>query len=144
MANNLDNIIEIIRQLTNKTVDNGCTEKEALSAMNKVNELLTKYNLSLTQVFVDKTDCITKDILTDRQNRNPIDYCLMSLASFCDCKIYSEKRKYITYKVFGMPQDVSLYEYLYTVIKNAISNETLSFQLSDLYHQVIISTFVAL
>lgn len=47
----LDRMHELIAGLLSKTVDNGCTEQEAASAIEKAQELLLRYNLSEAQVY---------------------------------------------------------------------------------------------
>lgn len=44
-------IEETIKNLFNKTTENGCTEAEAASAAAKANELLLKYNLELERII---------------------------------------------------------------------------------------------
>ena len=46
----LDKLKVRIQALRAKTIDNGCTEDEALSAAAKVAELLDRYDLSMTDV----------------------------------------------------------------------------------------------
>ena len=48
----LDKLKTRIQALRTKTIDNGCTEDEALSAAAKVAELLDRYDLSLTDVEI--------------------------------------------------------------------------------------------
>lgn len=45
-----DQIVEWVKALLKKTVDNGCTEGEAQSAAEKVQDLLLKYNLSMFDI----------------------------------------------------------------------------------------------
>lgn len=47
----LDRMHELIAGLLSKTVQNGCTEQEAASALEKAQELLLRYNLSQEQVY---------------------------------------------------------------------------------------------
>ena len=46
-----------IQALRAKTVENGCTEEEALSAAAKVADLLDQYDLSLTDVELREEAC---------------------------------------------------------------------------------------
>ena len=46
-----------IQGLRSKTMDNGCTEAEALLAAAKVAELLDRYDLSLTDVEIRNGEC---------------------------------------------------------------------------------------
>lgn len=48
--------IERIRALKNKTVANGCTEEEALSAARLADELMSKYDLSLSDVEMRESE----------------------------------------------------------------------------------------
>jgi hypothetical protein len=48
----LDKLKLRIQALRAKTIDNGCTEDEALSAAAKVAELLDRYDLSLSDVDI--------------------------------------------------------------------------------------------
>lgn len=127
----LSTILKIIRDLTNKTVEKGCSEHEAMAAAQKVGSLLKTYNLSLTEVFVEETSCVTKDIPIKTKNRHPINLCMMALADFCDCKVYFYSGKVRSYKCFGMPSDTELFAYLYSVIKSSMDMETLKFKISD-------------
>ena len=52
----LDKLKVRIQALRAKTIDNGCTEDEALSAAAKVAELLDRYDLSLTDVELRAAD----------------------------------------------------------------------------------------
>ncbi len=47
----LDRMHQLIAGLLAKTVDNGCSEQEAASAIEKAQELLLRYNLSQAEVF---------------------------------------------------------------------------------------------
>jgi len=53
----LDKLKTRIQALRAKTIDNGCTEDEALSAVAKVAELLDRYDLSLTDVEIREAPC---------------------------------------------------------------------------------------
>ena len=53
----LDKLKTCIHALRAKTIDNGCTEDEALSAAAKVAELLDRYNLPLTDVEIREAPC---------------------------------------------------------------------------------------
>ena len=53
----LDKLKLRIQALRAKTIDNGCTEDEALSAAAKVAELLDRYDLSLTDIDIREAPC---------------------------------------------------------------------------------------
>jgi hypothetical protein len=133
----IQKVIGLIRELTKKTVGNGCTEAEAFSAARKVGELLKVYNLSMDKVFLGESKCVTDSIPTGRQRRHPIDYCVVAIAEFCDCRIWFSHSpfpgQYREYKVFGLETDVEMCKYLYNMVYNAIEGETARFKQTDVY-----------
>ena len=56
-ATDLDKLTARIQALRAKTIDNGCTEDEALTAAAKVAELLDRYDLSLSDVELRAEPC---------------------------------------------------------------------------------------
>ena len=46
MTTNRDDLIEKVRALLSKTVDNGCTEAEALAALDKAHALMDAYEVT--------------------------------------------------------------------------------------------------
>ena len=123
-------IIAIIRDLTRKTVKNGCTEAEAMSAAEKVSKLLKDYNLSMDKVSLEEAICITDKILTGKRNRHPISLAILSIVHFCDCRGWSQGG---VYYIFGLETDVSMAKYLYDIIYNAMETELSAFKKSSLY-----------
>ena len=82
----LDKLKTRIQALRAKTIDNGCTEDEALAAAAKVAELLDRYDLSLTDVEMRAAPCERREFETHRKKRIPLDDCIGAVAHFCDCR----------------------------------------------------------
>ena len=74
----LDRLKTRIQGLRSKTTDNGCTESEALLAAAKVAELLSQYDLSLTDVEIRDPPCEQREYETYRKKRIPLDACRLS------------------------------------------------------------------
>jgi hypothetical protein len=87
----LDKLKLRIQALRAKTIDNGCTEEEALSAAAKVAELLDRHDLSLTDVELRAAPCERRAYETHRKKRIPLDDCIGAIAHFCDCRVWREK-----------------------------------------------------
>ena len=87
----LDKLKLRIQGLRAKTIDNGCTEGEALAAAAKVAELLDRYDLSLTDVELREAPCDRLEYETHRKKRIPLDDCIGAIADFCDCRVWREK-----------------------------------------------------
>ena len=77
-----------IKALTDKTVANGCTEAEAMSAAEMVGRLLERYALSMDEIEVRESRCVQAEVPMGGRRRRPIDACVPAIARFCDCKVW--------------------------------------------------------
>ena len=114
-----------IQGLRAKTIDNGCTEGEALAAAAKVAELLDRHDLSLTDVEIREAPCERREYETHRKKRIPLDDCIGAIAEFCDCRVWREKNPAGEgrYVFFGLRSDVEVAHYLTEVIDTAVRSE---------------------
>jgi hypothetical protein len=124
-ATALDKLRMRIQGLRAKTIANGCTEGEALSAAAKVAELLDRHDLSLTDVEIGRASCEQRAYETHRRKRIPIDDCIGAIADFCDCRVWRERsrsgeRRYI---FFGLRADVDAAHFLTELIDGAVRFE---------------------
>jgi uncharacterized protein (DUF1501 family) len=69
----LERLIGRIQALRAKTVQQGCTEQEALAAAEKVAELLDRYGLSLSELDLKQQACEGASIETERRRAGPVD-----------------------------------------------------------------------
>jgi hypothetical protein len=131
----LDRLVQRIRALRAKTVEQGCTEHEALAAAEKVAELLDRYGLNLSELDLRKQSCEGIGVETDRKRRGPIDDCVTTIAAFFDCRVWAETSENATlrYIFFGLPADVQASVYLHDLIARAFVSETNLFQAGELY-----------
>jgi Protein of unknown function (DUF2786) len=132
----LDRLMQRIRALRAKTVEQGCTEQEALAAAEKVAELLDRYGLNLSELDLRKQSCEGIGVETDRKRRGPIDDCMTTIAAFFDCRVWAETSEDATlrYIFFGLPADVQASVYLHDLIVLAFASETGAFQAGEFYH----------
>ena len=121
----LDKLKARIQALRAKTIENGCTEDEALSAAAKVAELLDRYDLSLTDVEIRKAPCERREYETYRKKRIPLDDCIGAVANFCDCRVWREKNQAgeTRYVFFGLRSDIEVAHYLTELIDTAVRSE---------------------
>jgi Protein of unknown function (DUF2786) len=121
----LDKLKTRIQALRAKTIDNGCTEDEALSAAAKVAELLDRYDLSLTDVEIRDAPCERRAFETHRKKRVPLDDCIGAVANFCDCRVWREKNPAgeTRYVFFGLRSDIEVAHYLTELIDGAVRCE---------------------
>ncbi len=134
-APDIDRLRHRIRALRQKTVERGCTEEEALAAAAKVDELLVRHGLTLSELDVRAQTCDGIGIDTDRKRRSAIDDSVGAIAAFCDCRVWFETARggLIRIVFFGLPADVTVAHYLYDLIATTVDCETAAFKRSDLY-----------
>ena len=131
----LDKLKVRIQALRAKTIDNGCTEDEALSAAAKVAELLDRYDLSLTDIELRAAPCERRTYETYRKKRIPLDDCIGAIAHFCDCRVWREKNAAgeSNYVFFGLRPDIEVAHYLTELIDAAVRAELGRFKTSVAY-----------
>ncbi|RYF20646.1 MAG: DUF2786 domain-containing protein [Oxalobacteraceae bacterium] len=116
----LEKVKARIRLFLDRTVENGCTEAEAMEAMGRVGSLMKQYNLTMSEVELRKTEMVTVKTKIYGRKRRPLDTCIVSLASFCECKVWHSKSKAGNYySFFGHETDAQMAVYLYDVISSA-------------------------
>src|SRR3954468_16658945 len=131
----LDKLKLRIQALRSKTIANGCTEDEALSAAAKVAELLDRHDLSLSDVELRASACERKVYETYRKKRIPLDDCIGAIAHFCDCRVWREKNAAgeSRYVFFGLSADIEVAHYLAELIDTAVRAELGRFKTSAEY-----------
>jgi hypothetical protein len=131
-----------IKALTEKTVANGCTEAEAMSAAEMVGRLLERYALSMDEIEVREARCVQAEVAMGGRRRRPIDACVPAIARFCDCKVWLTRGAQPKpddddfdwtqpdgrYVFFGFEIDTALATYLFAVINRAILTEAATFK----------------
>ncbi|MGE0224411.1 MAG: DUF2786 domain-containing protein [Acetobacteraceae bacterium] len=133
-----DRLVQRIRALRAKTVEQGCTEEEALAAAEKAADLLDRYGLSLSELDLRRQSCEGVGIETGRKRRGPIDECMVPIARFFDCRAWSETARdgTLRYVFFGLPADVQAADYLHDLIVLAFETETRRFQAGAIYRDM--------
>lgn len=121
----LEKLVARIQALRAKTIANGCTEDEALSAAAKVAELLDRHDLSLSDVELRAAPCEELAYEPARKKRIPLDECIGAVADFCDCRVWREKTPAgaARYVYFGLRSDVAVAHYLTELIDTAVRSE---------------------
>lgn len=115
-----------IKALSDKTIDNGCSEAEALFAAEKVGQLLETYNLTMDQCDVREEKCVLVKATTGSKQRTSHDLFAFDLARFCDVKCWSNsvsrynKDGRYSFSFYGLEPDVQMAEYLFKVVSAAI------------------------
>lgn len=125
----IERVKNIIKKLSSKKVENGCTESEAMLAINKIGELLEQYNLSIADCFMDEFQGKLIKIPA-RKHFVGVAVAVVSIANFCDTIVYRWGDYYCWY---GNESDVEMAVYLYEMIDSSIHSELRKFKATELY-----------
>jgi hypothetical protein len=119
---NIDRVKKIIIELMKKTIDNGCTEEEAIAASAKAQQLLHDYQLDLSDIEIRDSKCETGTYETNWHKPMHIWYCLSSIGYFTDTKVWRHRNKYTNWEVkyFGLEHDVLIASYITKVCNMAL------------------------
>ncbi len=116
-----EDIIRRIKALSDRTVDRGCTEQEAMSAADILAKLLNQHGLAMSDIQIkERQDCEESIINTGRKRAHEIQSCLISLAELYDCKVWKIRG---SFTFFGFPEDLVACQTLYAIIYQAINIE---------------------
>lgn len=137
---NKEKILQKILKLREMTIENGCSESEALVASEKMLKIMTEYNISLNELEVEEKEYEENHIETGKAKQNDLSYILNSISKFTDTYIWI-KRKYdhnlgkrtIKYAIFGQPQDVQFAIFIYKLIEKSIDFEVERFKKTPEY-----------
>ncbi len=132
-----DRIIEIVRNLSKRTVANGCTEAEAQAAVEKADELMREYQLSMSDVSEVDNDTygagkragygkFRKGVYDAKGHPfidwHPVGRCLSAIAKFCGVRHWKGMSD-ATITFFGAQVDVELAFFLVDTVKAAMDTE---------------------
>lgn len=110
-----------IRALQRMTIENGCTESEAMVAAAKVQEILLQWGLSLADV----EDIRRRGAWTDEALDGSValrfqemKFCVVSLSEFFDCECWGDHGGGVSF--LGLKQDVFAAMTLFEIVADAM------------------------
>ena len=112
-----DPIIDKIRKLL-ALAERGGTEAEALVAMSKVQELLTKHNLSLSSIAQGSESTMTREVKDYPWNQSWIKAVYAGIARLYFCKCYVEHKgtEKLSVYLIGEPVNIATATYVADVV----------------------------
>lgn len=122
-----------IKALLAKTTENGATEEEAFSAMQKARELMDKYGLTKEQIELDAETIAAQKTKRDNYKTYVIkDHLALEVGRYCDCKVWLS-RKEDTMTFFGTEQDRQFAIWLIESLDLFVRNQTVRFMEAQSY-----------
>lgn len=123
-----------IRAMAERTVDRNFTEHEAMTAMRKIGELLTTFNLSMTEVMLADEPMVHKTYDTQSKHRNVCFMCMTGIAKLTGTKCwYTRDNSGLVSNFFGLESDVDMAIYLSRIIHFASQTASAAFKETSTY-----------
>jgi len=121
-----------LEALRNMTVDNGCTEAEALAAASKMADLLARHGLTEEQLEALGYD---RNGVVLGSRRSPLEQVWTAVAVFTDCICWLQRGDGLAMVYFGRPQDVLVAQYVHEVLHRAFKADLSRFKVGDQYRR---------
>lgn len=108
----------LVRNLMERTEENGCTEAEAMEAAAKIGALMAEFDLELTELSArDTSDMVKAEVYAADYSMATV---VTGVAKLCSLVVYSNSGATVaTYTLYGHKTDVELATYLYEVCAEA-------------------------
>ena len=114
-------ILRRIRALAAKTMNNGCTESEALAAASLLARLVDKYGFTPADLD-EPLEALTEASMDVKRTMSGNQHFALSIANFCDCKVFYRAAKFGNEKeivFFGHETDVLMCRYMMDLLGTA-------------------------
>ncbi len=118
-----DSLLDKIRALLSKTVSNGCTEHEALAALDKARAMMDAYEVSEEELKLAKEEAAILKEDNDRDPHNIKWYLSTGIAAFCDVKVWRRGGARGTLIFCGLPSDVAFADWLMQSLVGFVQSE---------------------
>jgi len=126
-------ILNRMKMFSERTIDNGCSEAEAMLAAKKLSELQAKYNVSLTELDVQEMD-FEIHYFEAGKRKHPVVCSLNGIRDFCQVEIlmhsYTRRNDDTSGNIsfFGAPHNVQNALYMVNLIKATMEQEFAQFK----------------
>ena len=134
MSGTREEMLNRLRALKERTVENGCTEAEALTAATLLAKLLDKYNFSQSDLEMPLEAITEEAYYSPRKELGQELYVMYGIEQYCDIKAWMRKefkpgsRTLIPVIVlFGRESDVLVARYMLDLIRTAMNSEWKAF-----------------
>ena len=125
-------ILNKLKAFSQRTVENGCTENEAIAAAKAMQSLQNKYNCTLTELDISMTEYVKDSLKLGNRVKHPVWGALYGVQTFTETKIVSYGTEAT---VFGQQHKVDNAMYLLTLLQSAMELEWLNYRASEDYYE---------
>ncbi|WP_036289577.1 DUF2786 domain-containing protein [Methylosinus sp. PW1] len=115
-------LIDRIKALMSKTTENGCTEAEAMIALEKARKLMDEHDIASADVTFDGEKPGEGCVDHSRRDRIPFNLA-ENIAQFCNCRAWHTHRRHdaqATTTFFGLESDVMFAKFLLSTLSQFV------------------------
>ena len=123
-------VLKKLRAFAQRTVENGCTEAEAIAAAEAMQKLQHEYNMTLTDADILDAEYVTEKMQLGNQRMHPVVGAVMGVGIFTSTKMYKSGA---TLFIFGEKHKVDNAIYLISTIQSAMELEFLNYRGTEAY-----------
>ena len=120
-------IIARIRALQSKTVENGCTENEALAAAEMASRLMEEYEVDFSEEDVAAEDVTAVDVETGlgrrgHRRQHDVKWVAVAVSRFCQVRAITSRTDdgRLAIRFMGLREDVTWAEWLMAMLRGAM------------------------
>lgn len=131
MTTQRDNLIDKIRALMSKTVENGCTEAEAMAALAKARAMIDAHEITDAELALTKAEtAVLRSEPPGSKDAYQIKaYLVRAIGKFTDCKGWRSREGGIVF--CGLPSDARFATWLMDSLAAFVRNEMASHLIGD-------------
>ena len=125
-------ILKKLKAFSQRTVENGCTEAEAVAAAQAMQSLQDQYNCTLTELDISLTEYTKDSMSLGKKVKHPVWGALYGLQAFCEVKLVANGSKLT---IFGQQHKVDNAMYLISLMQSSMELEFLKYKQSADYEE---------
>lgn len=136
MSNNRDNLLKKIKALMAKTIENGCTEAEAMSALSMAQAMMDAYDVTEADLQDTKAESAIRDTMKDMRDPHHIrSHLTVRISEFTNTKCYRTEYKpqKWRYNFIGLASDVEFAMWLTETLTMFVQKELKNYIWSNDY-----------
>ena len=130
---NRQEILKKLKAFSQRTVENGCTEAEAIAAAKAMQGLQEKYDCTLTELDISLTEYVKERVSLGQKIKHPVWGALFGVQTFTGVKFVANRTTRIT--VFGQQHKVDNAVYLIGLLQSSMELEYLAYKNSADYEE---------
>jgi hypothetical protein len=123
-----DRVKERMKKILARTEAAGCSEAEAITAMELFEKLSEQYDITMSEIDLREEPCIQITIDSGSKKRSQMDNIMVRAAQLCSVRYWvsgggKNVKDNLQYHFFGMESDLERVKYYYEVLKSAMDTE---------------------